>query len=324
MSFLAFHSVSAVMGFPAPSCGKAVIAAFALCAGAVIAPCSVLGQSSRSAKDAASLCDAYHANLRAIESFDVLFRIEVTWTGLDGGVKESISTIRLMWQADPERCLAVCRRTHAGVIDNAELPKVSQVTALVNDGERSYARRNQEEIVPFSFGAGRLLSTISGVPSIHFIGVTKFPTGFVPDDWAKIDHLFARLAPSPTRTFELANDSVVRVRDERLQSTDVINFDLSELVPRSIVGYFHPTSGDRFVRWRESYEFEERDEIRVPVKIVGEARKLKKIDGVRKRGHDLYVVDLTWVSVNESFDDRVFTRGQIENMSLALEMLSKL
>lgn len=293
-----------------------------LCLALTTAPSSVSAQSSDSSIDAASLCTAFQDNLRAIEAFDVLIRTEVIWTGLEGDIEQTESTIRLIWQAEPERCFAMCRRRQSGIVEEKELPQLSQTTALVYDGKMSYARHNQSGVVTYSFDSGRLLSTLSDIPSIHFIGVAKYPESFMPNYWGTLNHIYALFGPTPTRRYELSGNSTVSIRDERLQSTDLIRFDLAELVPLSIVGYFHPSVGEKFVRWRESYEFQKKSEIRVPTRISGEARHVRSFKGIKKRGHDLYDVELIWRSINEPVNDEVFARDKMEDLDHLLKMLT--
>lgn len=275
--------------------------------------CRVTAQPTSTEQEAAySLYDAFYLNLLSIKRFDISVEEETSWLGLEGDVEETRASIRVVYDSSPERCLAVRRihrnQTLQGKSDSEDI----LVSALVHDGETAFLRLGDGRVIPMARDPGRL-AAMAGIPSVHFIGVFKYPAPFAADYQTAMARDFALVRPSDTRRFELDSPSRVRIRDTRLQSTDIVSMDSAELVPLSIAGLFHPSEGEPFVRWEEVYEFDDIDGIRVPTEIHGRARKVKMIDGVRKRGHDTYNVAIRWLSVNNEFDDDVFSAWRIDD-----------
>jgi len=278
-------------------------------------------EPSDSAIQAKSLRQAYASNLNAIESFDVSIDYSCIWIGLDGGIEESKSEYRVIYQRYPERAFAVLRSRTDRNLENSPEESSFKFSAAVHDGVNGFLRHGQKEVLRFDVDAGQVLGMLPKVPSPHTIGFFRFPSSFSQGYQDYKEKVYQHLTSEARNQHSMRSPTTVQIEREVRLATDIVQFDLERLVPKSIVNYFNPSDGEPFVLWKESYKFLDQDGLQVPIEIRGSGRRILRLKSGRYRGFDEYEAKLVWNSVNEKIEESLFDSNNLKDFQKMIVLL---
>jgi hypothetical protein len=284
-----------------------------LSVGLVFALTSCFADEAWDRDEAEGIISGYLNNLEAIESFNLLWRLESEWIGKDNDdICSLISVGRLVLDPSNNRCLSVKHDTRVDFVPvNDELVDRQReaILAVVLDGKNAWHRHVPNAVHRIKPDYDSVLA-VTDSPNVYAIGLSGFPVTYQE---SHVSMYFDRLRQgkmpftlsgrnsSPqTIIFDRPGGSVV----DRLYHS----FDIEKLVAKSYrcTRTFKQT-GEVIPFVAETYEFQERDGLQLPLKIVGEKRVVKSVGDKRLDGVETYDVGFLWVSVNKQLDDRLFS-----------------
>jgi len=303
-----------------------VTAVFYLC------PLDVVGNDDDDGhSEAVSLLNSYRSCLDAIQRYDVFYRNDSIWFPNEGeGIEERVAYVRLVMDPTKKRCLAIQRvikKRLAGTLQGAIDQPSESITAIVfSDNEcwfRHIPQTKPTKIEPTKIepSLDRALMLVSEVSYFHLLGFADFPMPYMPgiEKAANEEHSAFR-AGVYKHTYDGKNR--ITARYARQSEFLDIEFDVINFVPKSIVLNFIAADHRVIPHRKERYLFENRDGLRLPLKISGERREQNVINQVNVKGNRSYNVDFKWFSVNEALDEKQFSFDVLRDPKLLLALVS--
>lgn len=279
-------------------------------------------------REAISLVSGYVANFEAIEIFDVGWRHESQWVGDNGAIAESIVRGRLKVDPVANVCCSVVDKSFTNIArsdDGAIEQRQVAVQAVVFDGADCWGRQ-------FPEGAYRVREPSIETALVHgdavyvqAIGLIPFP---IPYGQSKhfVDHVdyLRHGAYDVSMLGGKAEEQTIKIEMPRKLFTTVrsYNLDRTTMVPKSMSESSVLQDRSIVVRARERYRFEEKEGLYVPVEIIGEKRRTKRVEGKSVPGVESYEVELRWFSVNKPLDKEFFNSQMLIDMEQVASMVA--
>lgn len=263
--------------------------------------------------EAESLVSGCIANIDAIQTFDLLWRRESELL-TESGVLESFMTIgRLAVDPEDKKCMSVKHDKHSqtmpsktGAVDRTR----EALLAVVSDGKDSWGRQIPNAASRMNSNFERILIE-SGGPCIYGMGLSSFPVSYEEAISAQHYHDFLRQGNVAFGMRNLGNNTAsISWSFENEKSKDVRAFviDVNQMViTSSRYSVIMKSKGESVPQFVETYQYQERNRLQLPVKIIGEKRHIKRTDDKIIVGSESYTVDLHWFSVNEKLDSSRFS-----------------
>ncbi len=261
--------------------------------------------------EAVSLLSGYLNNLEAIRSYDVFIRNESTWisNGEDGTIEERVTFVRLVMDPDKNRCCGIQRRVinritespQGGVDQRSE----SLTAAILANGEGWFRHIPGLDTFKLRPEVEYVLMMTVDVPYVQLIGLSGFPMPYFRQIFtvAKECEMAFR---SGAHQFTFDGTKHITVQYAHRTQKSSIDFNIDDLVPRS-VAVSSILADQRVVpRWKERYRFKNREGLQIPTRITGERKDNREINGKSVFGTLDYNVDLIWLAVNEPLDEKYF------------------
>jgi hypothetical protein len=270
--------------------------------------------------EAASLVSGYVANFEAIDSYDVLYKMESQFVADNGYVEEMISTERLMVDHSENSCCSIVDRSYSklegtdqGAVENRQ---VAMSGLTFNQGE---GWNRPIPLPPSKMGFKQIEEVLAhnSSPIISAVGMFKFPVsyeemrGFQETvDATRYGSIRYKLIKQQDNleAVEYAVEGVAITRRTTV-------FDVSTMTPVRFSEVLELADGRVVPVVKESYRFIERNGIFLPVEITGEKRERRTIEGKdgdsnSVPGLEVYDVRFRWFSTNKSPDAKYFS-GQL-------------
>ncbi|WP_147869333.1 hypothetical protein [Stieleria maiorica] len=273
--------------------------------------------------EVASIFSGYALNLQSLESYDLLIEMDKSWVSDQAPVSQTLTYVRLMIDRERQQYLSVERATTQGWVrpgKEVETQRSDRLAGAISlDGDA--ALRLRPDLRFSSLSLEQSFSNMQDTPDIQNIGLFRFPAGFRAQKDEK---------RSAERKRLLANINKIDLGDRQFkvefQVTDsrhrILLFDRTNMVPRSSTEWFTPQSGEPVISWKESYFFSLHQGIRLPDKIVQERIQSKEINSKKVFGTSILIADFHWLRVNETLDDKYFTKKTLGDANLLLKLSS--